>query len=502
MRQHSFFSMKSFFKNAFLSLLLSSSTVLAVPSSSLPVQGTNMGIAYRLPGGNDIYGQNYDVYMHPASTQKILTALAAYLYLGHDYKIRTSLLLNRNVFDQNGKLRLSADGTLNGNIVIRFSGDPTLTSDKYQKLLGMLKKEGVKRIAGRVILDMSRFGGRSRAKGWSWDDLPVCFTAPAAAAIINRNCAFAQLQPHGKGALATAVISAGSPVTISSDAVGIPASQYGGNCELEANLYLDNAYHITGCVPIQKDNKPWPLSLSVSDPDKWGEDWTALLLKKMGISYDSIVISHNTVSGYADYGYLDSAPLKDLVRYMLYRSNNLYADAILKNVGAEYYKEPATYYRAVTAMRSILQKNAGLKLEESYQVDGSGLSPHNLITPAQLLRVLQYIIDNDDKLKLLEDMPLAAKTGTLKWRGSVHEAPLANNVIAKTGTLTNISNLAGVITTKSGKRVPFVFFTNGISLPQRQREAVMYHRMASPTLGYERYVLEEIYNEKVMGRDF
>lgn len=494
--------MKSFVKSLFFSLLLSSTQVLAVPASSVPVEGTNLGIAYKLPTSNEIYGQNFDVYMHPASTQKILTALAAYLYLGHDYKIRTALMLNRQAIGQNGKPVIAQDGSLQGGITIRFSGDPTLTSSKYEKLLAMLKKAGVKRIVGGVTLDLSRFGGRSRGKGWSWDDLPVCFTAPAAAAIINRNCAFAQLQPHGNGALATAVVSSGSPVNISSDAVGIPASQYGGNCELEANLYVDNAYHVTGCVPIQKDNKPWPLSLSVSDPDKWAKDWTAILLKKLGISYDSLQISHNAVTGFFDYGYLDSAPMKELVRYMLYRSNNLYADAILKNIGAEYYKESATYYRAITAMRSILQKYAGINLENSYQVDGSGLSPHNLITPSQMLKVLEYISDNDAKLRLLEDMPLAAKTGTLQWRGSVHQAPLANNVIAKTGTLTNISNLAGVLTTKSGKRVPFVFFTNGISLPQRQREAVMYHRIASPTLGYERYVLEQIYNEKVMGRDF
>ena len=47
-----------------------------------------------------------------------------------------------------------------------------------------------------------------------------------------------------------------------------------------------------------------------------------------------------------------------------------------------------------------------------------------------------------------------------------------------------------------------MIFTNAISLPPKQRDAVKYHRMANPALGFERYVLEQIYQEKVMGRDF
>lgn len=55
----------------------------------------------------------------------------------------------------------------------------------------------------------------------------------------------------------------------------------------------------------------------------------------------------------------------------------------------------------------------------------------------------------------------------------------------------------GFMRTKSGERVPFVFYTNAISFDQRTRDLVKYHKIASPHLGYERYVLEQIYNEKL-----
>lgn len=474
----------------------------AVPSSPVPVAGTNMGIAYRLPGSDTVYGQNYDVYMHPASTQKIITAISALLYLGPSYRIRTALGVRREAIASQGQLALGPDGTLKGGVSVRFSGDPTLTSEKYKQLLGMLKKAGVKRIEGPVILDLSRFGGRSRGQGWSWDDLPVCFTAPAAAVIINRNCAFAQLQPHGAGRKADAVLSSDSPVRVWSDAVGVAASDYGGDCELEADLYRENAYHITGCVPIQKDNQPWPLSLSVADADKWGQDWTDKLLSSLGIAHGEIQVAHSAPSGFADFSYIDSAPLSELLRYMLHRSNNLYADAIAKNTAAEYYHQSATYYRSTQAMRAILMKYAHVSLGDSYQVDGSGLSPHNLITARQLLDVLDYALHHESELHFFELMPVAGKSGTMHWRPSTANPPLKENVVAKTGTLTNTSNLAGILTTRQGGKAPFVIFTNNIALPPRQRDAVKYHRMASPTLGYERYVLEQIYEGRAMGRDF
>ena len=60
----------------------------------------------------------------------------------------------------------------------------------------------------------------------------------------------------------------------------------------------------------------------------------------------------------------------------------------------------------------------------------------------------------------------------------------------------------GFITTKTGKRVPFVFYTSALNYDVKTRDRVKYRRMASPHLGYERFVLEQIYNEKIMGQDF
>ena len=296
------------------------------------------------------------------------------------------------------------------------------------------------------------------------------------------------------------------PIELYSDVIAVEESDYGGDCILEANLFIDNKYHLTGCIPASsnsKNNKPWPLSLAISDAQRWGLDWTNMLLKRLNISVSGEVkISHTPESDTVTIAQRTSPKMRDLVEYMLQKSNNLYADAIAKNIAAEYFNLPATYYRANRAMRSILSQYAKIDLGSSYIVDGSGLSPHNLMSPDTMLEILDYINQHNDTLGIIELLPVSGKSGTLQWRASTFNEPLKEHVMAKTGTLQNVSNLAGFVITKNGNRVPFVMFTNSITYSERTRDLVKYRRSPSPHYSYERYIIENIYEEKAMGRDF
>ena len=261
---------------------------------------------------------------------------------------------------------------------------------------------------------MSRFSGQSRANGWSWDDLPSCFTAPSAPIILNRNCTFAQLTSEGPGTHASPLIPAGIPIEIKSSVTAVDPNDYGGDCVLEANLFIDNKYHLTGCVPASlKNNRPWPLSLAIYDAERWGIDWTEKIMNRLGIKVSGgIEISRTPESDTVTIAHRSSPKLKELVPCMLQKSNNLYADAIAKNVAAEYFDLPATYNRANRAMRSILNQKAHIDLGSTYIVDGSGLSPHNLMSPDKMLEILDYINQNNDTLGIIELLPVSGKSGT------------------------------------------------------------------------------------------
>lgn len=487
---------KLFFLSAF-SFCLAFQTANAISADPEPLAGSQIGLAYMLPNSNQVYGKNIDTYYHPASTQKVVTALAALLYLGPDYELTTKLDVNKSAIGANNKLLVDNFGVLNSNVIVKFSGDPTLRVDHYKTLLGVLKKHGVRRIKGKVLLDVTRFGGPSRANGWSWDDLPACFTAPSAPIILNRNCTFAQLSATPIGEHPQPLIPKGTPIHITSDVTTVDANDYGGDCILEANLFIDNKYHLTGCIPYQKNKKPWPLSLAIADAERWGVDWTVKILDQLEIVVDGGVEivrtpQQNTVS----IAQRTSPKLAELLKYMLQKSNNLYADSIAKNIAAEYFNLPATYYRANRAIRSILNQYAKIDLGNVYLVDGSGLSPHNLMNPRTMLKLLDFINKNNDKLGLIEMLPVSGESGTLHWRVSTFNEPLKGKVFAKTGSLQNVSTLAGFIITKSGARVPFALYTNSITYSERTRDQVKYRRIPSPHYAHERYLLEAIYNEQ------
>ena len=461
-----------------------------------PLEGSSVSVIYSL--NNKIHGINYNAYMHPASTQKLLTALASLLYLGPDYTFKTALYISKQSY-ANGKLKISANGTLAGDIKIKFTGDPFFTSENLSSLFKSLKDQGVKHIKGKVLLDISRFTGKDRADGWSASDLPVCFTAPSSALIINHNCAGCRLKPSSVGNRAKVEILNRNPINVSSEAITVKAGDFRDKCTLEADILGSNSYHLSGCIPKLKKDTPYPLLFAVNDPKSWGIDWTAKILKNLNLSVSGgISVTKQNKSGFTPYAVINSPRLYNLVKVMLQKSDNLYADSIAKTVGFEYFKRAGSYQDAVTAIRSILKEKAGINLKNAYMVDGSGLSSHNLLSAKNLFDVLTYIKDHDSTLNLIAILPKSGISGTLKYRPSVKGSQLKGAVIAKTGSLQNVSNLAGFIKSKNNKLIPFVILENSLTYPQDLREEINQLKKKSPHYEFEKSVITDIYNEKIL----
>ena len=181
---------------------------------------------------------------------------------------------------------------------------------------------------------------------------------------------------------------------------------------------------------------------------------------------------------------------------MLQKSDNLYADTIAKTIAYEYFNKPADYKAAAKAIVEILEKKAKINLKNAYLVDGSGLSAHNLLSARNLFDVLNYIKRNDAQLNLISLFPTAGENGTLKYRASVTKAPLKGNVLAKTGSLQNVSNLAGFVLSKNDNLIPFVIMENSITYPQNVRDKIKKQKQKSPHFDYEREILNQIYSER------
>ncbi|MGL5608599.1 MAG: D-alanyl-D-alanine carboxypeptidase/D-alanyl-D-alanine endopeptidase, partial [Aeromonas veronii] len=155
--------------------LFSSLAAHAAPLT--PPQGGQYAIMVQ--GNNGVeFARHADQMIAPASTMKVLTALAARLELGADFRFATDIQAQPGA---------KQGDTINGDIWINFVGDPTLSR---MDLLALFKQLGVTNIKGNVYVNTGAYNGYERGNGWSWGDQTLCFAAPVSSVIIDKNCAY------------------------------------------------------------------------------------------------------------------------------------------------------------------------------------------------------------------------------------------------------------------------------------------------------------------------
>ena len=145
---------------------------------------------------------------------------------------------------------------------------------------------------------------------------------------------------------------------------------------------------------------------------------------------------------------------------MLKDSDNLYAEAMFYQLAASSGNRPATAKDARSVVRHLVTK-LGLRADGYAFADGSGLSLYNYVSAELEMAMLKYAYRNNNiMLHLRPSLPIAATDCTLRHRMS---GPFTNgNVVAKTGTLTGISSLAGYCKSANGHDLAFVILNQGL----------------------------------------
>ena len=157
-----------------------------------------------------------------------------------------------------------------------------------------------------------------------------------------------------------------------------------------------------------------------------------------------------------------SPPLSAIVEQMLEESNNVIAENLARHVALA-MGEPASFSGAATAVTRELAQlgiTSGIRL-----VDGSGLSPGDLISPDALVRMLELAIARPRLRALLAGLPVAGFSGTLSAGQSVFSGiggAALGSVRAKTGNLGTVAALAGLVYDKSGSVLVFAFMADAV----------------------------------------
>jgi len=148
-----------------------------------------------------------------------------------------------------------------------------------------------------------------------------------------------------------------------------------------------------------------------------------------------------------------SPPLKDLLKVLMKKSENLYAETMVRIMGLM-NSGYGSFYDGKKVVENVL---SGLGIEPntySYS-DGSGLSRYNFISPQQIIKILKYMRKSQQWETWREIQPIAGVDGTLKRRMKGTKAE--GNVRAKTGTIANVRGLSGYLTTSDGEEMVFSF---------------------------------------------
>jgi D-alanyl-D-alanine carboxypeptidase/D-alanyl-D-alanine-endopeptidase (penicillin-binding protein 4) len=398
--------------------------------------------------GEQLFAANPNMGLATASTLKTITTITAFNLLGKDFQYQTQ-------FGYSGSI--SADGTLNGDVIIKGAGDPTLGSWRYETsrenhiltlMVGALQKAGVKKINGRIIGDDSLFGSETIPGGWIWMDIGNYYGAGTSGLCWRENQFDIKL----------ATGSAGSPIGIRREVPAVPYLNFKSELVNAPSGTGDDAYaflpvngrlmYLRGSYAIDESKK----SISVTLPDPAFDAAFRLndTLKRLGILVSNEPESTNTLTAKGlstpaiatNLTTILSPRLSQIIYWLNQKSINLYAEQLLKTIAWKAGKQPTTDNGV--DVEQDFWKVRGIDPNSLNIVDGSGLSPGDRVTTLTMATILQ-----------------SAKSAN--WFPDFYSSlPTYNNMKMKSGTILHVLTYAGYQTYK-GRELCFSIMVNNYS---------------------------------------
>lgn len=117
-------------------------------------------MVYDLTADSAIYCHNERQLLRPASTMKVVTAIAAIDRLGGSFQFKTTLSYTGAI----------EDGVLNGDVYLVGGFDPRFNSDDMGSFVDGIRRMGIDTIRGRIVADKSMKDTDMLGEGWCWDD--------------------------------------------------------------------------------------------------------------------------------------------------------------------------------------------------------------------------------------------------------------------------------------------------------------------------------------------
>ena len=419
--------------------------------------------------GRMVYSYDTDRLQSPASVLKTVATATALEILGEDYRYPTTL-------EYDGILE---NGTLEGNLYIKGSGDPSLGSSHFapgqnkflSTWIAALQKAGIKHITGSVISDESIFDTEGVSIKWLRDDMGNYYAPGSYGISIFDNMYKLSLQT---GAAGTRPVLKGTEPDIPFIRFKnyLKAAPVSSDSAYIIGAPLDDVRYLYGVLPANRE--AYVLKGDIPDPALYLARYLTDQLQQKGIRVDGspscyrIEVEENRwkkgerkeiVTTY-------SPTLREIASVCNHVSHNLYADALVKTVGLQYKPRRnemiSSFGRGVQVVKEYWEKK-GLDVFPLRMNDGSGLAPADKVSAGFMGELLVYMAtESAVSDAFIASLPQAGIEGSV--RNFLKGSKLQGKAHLKSGGITGVRSYAGYIT-KDGRTYAVAVFSNNYSCP-------------------------------------
>lgn len=430
-----------------------------------------------IESGRVLYARNAGKSFVPASNTKLYTTAAALDLLGPDYRFETGLYIDGTVDEE---------GVLHGNVIVRGGADPTLgghyLSDSgdwdedidalvvFRNWADSLRAAGIRRITGDLIGDDDVIDDVPLGVNWSWDDETWYYSAQLGGLAFHDNVIHLYVDGRTPGMPANLTwepLNTDYVEVINRTLTTEPGTGLKEGYQRQRGA---NTIEVTTRVPAGASELE---EITVENPTGYTVYVLRETLLQSGIAVAGDPVDVDALSikpayetpSYRRVAIHRSAPLPEIASLINKPSQNLYADLLMKMLGAALPQEnndldPGSAAMGIeTAMGTFAR--AGVDTSAIRLVDGSGLSRLNLVAPEMTTALLSFMWTHPEtrvRDAFYDSLPVAGQSGSLKHR--MRRGLATGNMRGKTGTLTFASSLSGYVRANDGRMLAFSIMSN------------------------------------------
>lgn len=424
-----------------------------------------------LKSGEVVYARNEKKMFMPASNMKLFTTSSATIALTPNYRYFTEVFMNGQV----------KDSTLYGDLILKGSGDPTISgryndgnvTETFQQWADTLSFLGIKKIQGNLIGDDNCFDDDVYGDGWAAGYETDYYAAQPSGISFNDNCVDITITP---GAItgdtcslsvdpATSYVTLINQTSTADEADSVNTISF-------LRKRGTNTIVVRGSLSMNK--KPYLESVTVDNPTLYTMTVLKEVLASKGIAASGQPIDIDDTgdslhyNGFQHVASFTSVPYAVIVRTINKPSQNFYAEQVLRTMGKEKYGIGSVDNGRKVAFDILGQW--GVDTARLQYADGSGLSRMDLITPRDIVSILEGISRENSFLPFYESLPIAGVDGSIKNRMKGTRAE--GNVHAKTGYIGYVRSLSGYVTSADGEMFVFSMIANNYTVPTRVAEKI------------------------------